>query len=137
MADQNPGVYEDGDNITVYAATAVVSKTFVAITGNRYVPAGNAGPGPALQGPVSVGTAPAGGRIVGVASTDIAAGKVGTVHRSGGRVTYVTTGAAVTAFAEVEVGANGLAVPQASGKAVGYALTGAASGADAEISLYY
>ncbi len=128
MADPNPGVYEPGQNITVYTSAAVTSKTFVAITGNRQS---------GLSNNITVGPATAAGRIAGVAAQDIAINKHGTIHRGGGRVTYVTAGGTIAAGAEVEVGAGGTAVTLSAGKAVGYAVTGATSGNDAEISLYY
>jgi len=127
MADDNPGVYEPGQNITATTSAAVTSRTFVAVTGNRS----------STHGTITVGPATAAGRIAGVAARDTASGRQVTLHRGGGRVTFVTTSAAVTAGQEVEVGTGGTAVPKASGVAVGYALTAAASGADAEISLYY
>ena len=121
------GIYSPGRDITGEATAAIVSKTFVAISGDRSTTSG---------GNIALVTATAAGRICGVACNNAAPGELVVVARGNSRVVKVTANGTIAAFAEVQVGANGQAVTKSTGIAVGYALTGAASGADAEISLY-
>ncbi len=124
MANENPGVYEPGKDLTCHASAAITGKRFVAISGSR------------TGGNITVAHATAAGRAFGVSKYDAASGtKVG-VHRGNSRVTFVTAQANIAAGAEVEVGTNGQAVTKSAGIAVGFAVTAATTGNDAEISLY-
>lgn len=124
--------YKPGQDLPCHAATAVVGKRCVMITGNR-----QSGPGlsaTAEGGNYQVGPATAAGRILGVAAHDAGIGEKVAVLRSG--VVPITAGAGIAAFAEVEVGTAGQVITKSAGIAVGVCLTGAANGADAEIALY-
>jgi hypothetical protein len=128
MANENPGIYAPGQDLSAHCSGAVTGKRFLAITGNRQTADGSNN--------ITVAHATAAGRVCGVSKYDAASGgKVG-VARGNSRVTLVNAGGNIAAFAEVEVGTNGQAVTKSSGVAVGYAVTAATSGDDAEISLY-
>lgn len=128
MANENPGVYEPGQDLTGHCSAAVTGKRFLAITGSRQTADGSNN--------ITVAHATAASRVCGVSDRDAASGgKVG-IKRGNSRVVFVNAGGTIAAFAEVEVGSNGQAVTKSAGVAVGYAVTAATSGNDAEISLY-
>lgn len=118
-----PRVYQPGADITGVATGDIVSRTFVAISGDR-----------GASGNASVVTASSGGRIFGVAANAAATGELVHVARDG--VVRVLAGGDITAGAEVEVGADGKATAKASGVAIGFVITGVSSGGVAEIALY-
>ena len=126
MANECIPLYQPGNHITAAVATAVTGKTFVDISGATL--------NPAIGALISVATATAAGKILGVAAFDAAASAQVSVIGEG--VVPVTAGAAITTGAEVEVGASGKAITLASGKAVGRALTTAANNADVYVRLY-
>lgn len=127
MANENPGVYEPGQDLSAHCSAAVTGRRFLKISGNRQTADGS--------NQITVNHATAAGRACGVSDRDAASGaKVG-VKRGNSRVVFVDVVGTVAAFGEVEVGANGTAVPKSAGVAVGYAITGVAD-AVGEISLY-
>ena len=127
MANECIPLYQPGKHLTAtVAGAAVTGKTFVDISGATLNPATGA--------LISVATATAAGKILGVAAFD--AGLAARLSVIGEGVVPVTAGAAITAGAEVEVGASGKAITLASGKAVGRALTTAANNADVYVRLY-
>ena len=127
MANECIPLYQPGKHLTAtVAGAAVTGKTFVDISGATLNPATGA--------LISVATATAAGKILGVAAFD--AGLAAQLSVIGEGVVPVTAGAAITAGAEVEVGASGKAITLASGKAVGRALTTAVNNADVYVRLY-
>ena len=127
MANECIPLYQPGKHLTaIVAGAAVTGKTFVDISGATLDPATGA--------LISVATATAAGKILGVAAFD--AGLAARLSVIGEGVVPVTAGAAITAGAEVEVGTGGKAITLASGKAVGRALTTAANNADVYVRLY-
>ncbi|WP_137725727.1 DUF2190 family protein [Prescottella subtropica] len=123
MPNLSIDVYGPGLDITGRAAAAITAKRFLRITGNT------------SEGNVTVGHAPTGGRVCGVAKYDTASGDLVGIARGASRVVRVTAAGTVAAFAEVQVGADGKAAPLTDGIPVGYAITAAAPGTDALISL--
>lgn len=127
MANECIPLYQPGKHLTAtVAGAAVTGKTFVDISGATL--------DPATGTLISVATATAAGKILGVAAFD--AGLAARLSVIGEGVVPVTAGAAITAGAEVEVGTGGKAITLASGKAVGRALTTAANNADVYVRLY-
>lgn len=127
MANECIPLYQPGKHLTAtVAGAAVTGKTFVDISGATLDPATGA--------LISVATATAAGKILGVAAFD--AGLAARLSVIGEGVVPVTAGAAITAGVEVEVGTGGKAITLASGKAVGRALTTAANNADVYVRLY-
>lgn len=124
MPDITPFEY-DHETFTAYCGAAVTGGRFVSISGPR-------------TGELyTVGPAPAGDPILGVAARDKAMGQnVMVFRRGGGHTLPVTADGAINAGDQVEVGANGKAKALAAGQAVGYALDDAADGTDARIFLY-
>lgn len=110
MANESKPLFRPGQDVTALTTADVVGSTFVGVSATR----------DATTGLVKVATATSAGKAFGVASADIASGKIGKILRGG--ITFVTAGGAITAGAQVEVGANGKAVALASGVAVGHAL---------------
>jgi hypothetical protein len=125
MANECIPLYTPGATVTAQTTTAVVGKTFVALTG-------------AMAGGLpKVGTATAAGAKFGVAVRDAASGGRVPVIRAKGVILPVTAGAAIAALAEVEIGSNGQVVTKNTGIAVGKALDAASgAGVDVFIELY-
>lgn len=121
---------EHADRVTCTASAAVTGKRFVSISGDR-----NA------NGTYTVAPSAAGGKAIGVAAYDAAAGvKVTVVTRDSGDIVPITAGGAITAGASIVSDGTGQAVVAAGAAgavvhALGIAMTGAALGADAQIKL--
>lgn len=122
-ANQMRDIYNPGTDITVIATTAVVGKTFAAISGPR------------SQNMLSVTTATAGAPTIGVFKYDAAADNMVGIARGSSRIVTVTADGPITAGSPVEVGADGKATTAGTGTIVGYAVDSAENGDDAMISL--
>jgi hypothetical protein len=127
--------FDAGEDISAEAEAAVTGKRFVDISDPQDGPANMGLDTTASGGLIQVSHAAAGGKVLGVASYDAAAGGRLYVIR-GKKVLPVKAGANITAGNAVEVGTNGQAIPLASGIAVGIAVDSASSGADCPIALY-
>jgi hypothetical protein len=119
--------FEDGEEITCTATTAVIGKRFVAISGD-------------LQADGTVSVAPAGdnARAFGVAMWDAAVGKRVTVKtiESGHVMPVTVTGAAVAAGVALASAAAGLGRAAVAGeRAMGVVVTGVAANGDAMVKL--
>lgn len=118
-----PFVYQPGENITASATAPVTQRQFVAVSADRASASGN----------VSVAPAAAGGRPLGTAAWDAAAGQLVRVARGG--VLKVIAGGAITAGDPIAVGANGTAVTATGGAlVVGQAIASCLSGGVAQVA---
>lgn len=122
--------FEDGDELTCTATTAVLAKRFVKISGD-------------LQddGTFSVAPAGVGDKVLGVAMWDAAVGQRVTVHTiDSHHMVPITASGALAANDSVAAGAAGVAVKVApaagaTGAAVGIVMTSAADGTDAMVAM--
>lgn len=122
-ANQMRDIFNPGTDLTVVATSAVVGKTFAAISGPR------------SQNMLSVTTAKPGAPTVGVFKYDADADDMVGIARGSSRIVTVTADGAITAGSPVEVGTGGKAKTADAGTVVGYAVDTAADGDDALISL--
>ena len=122
-ANQMSDIFNPGNDITVVATTAVVGKTFAAISGPR------------SQNMLSVTTAKPGAPTVGVFKYDADADDMVGIARGASRIVTVTADGPITAGSPVEVGTGGKAKTADAGTVVGYAVDTAENGGDAMISL--
>ena len=122
-ANQMRDIFNPGTDITVVATTAVVGKTFAAISGPR------------SQNMLSVTTAKPGAPTVGVFKYDADADDMVGIARGASRIVTVTADGPITAGSPVEVGTGGKAKTADAGTVVGYAVDTAENGGDAMISL--
>lgn len=118
----SPYVYAPGHDIPGIATAPVTGRQFVAVSGDRNGSTGN----------VSVAPAAAGGRALGVAAWDAAAGQLVRVCRGG--VVKVLAGGAITAGDPIQVGAGGTAVTATTGIVVGQAIASALNGGIAQVA---
>ena len=125
MANECIPVYEPGTQLSVTAGGAITGKTFVDISAALSATNGTL---------MTVVTATAAGKVMGVAAYDIASGARGRVIGEG--IVPVTAGGNIAVGAEVEVGSNGKAVTISSGRAVARALTAGSADADVIVKLY-
>ena len=123
FTNQMRDIFNPGTDITCIATTAVVGKTFAAISGPR------------SQNMLSVTTAKPGAPAAGVFKYDAAADDMVGIARGSSRIVTVTADGAITAGSPVEVGTDGKAKTADAGTVVGYAVDSAADGDDAMISL--
>ena len=100
-ANECIALYDDGEDITVHAGSAITGKRFVKVSAAKQ--------SDALGGNIVAAPAGAGEHPIGVAGYDIASGSKGPVLR-GHKIVPITCGAAVTAGAAVMSDANGKAV---------------------------
>ena len=122
-ANQMRDIFNPGSDLTVIATTAVVGKTFAALSGPR------------SNNMLSVTTAEAGAPTIGVIKYDAAADEMVGIARGSSRIVTVTADGPITAGSPVEVGAGGKAKTADTGSIVGWAVDTAADGDDALISL--
>ena len=122
-ANQMRDIFNPGSDLTVIATTAVVGKTFAAISGPR------------SNNMLSVTTAEAGAPTIGVIKYDAAADEMVGIARGSSRIVTVTADGPIAAGSPVEVGAGGKAKTADTGSIVGWAVDTAADGDDALISL--
>ena len=122
-ANQMRDIFNPGTDLTVVATTAVVGKTFAAISGPR------------SQNMLSVTTAKPGAPAAGVFKYDADADDMVGIARGSSRIVTVTADGPITAGSPVEVGAGGKAKTADTGSIVGWAVDTAADGDDALISL--
>ena len=122
-ANQMRDIFNPGSDLTVIATTAVVGKTFAAISGPR------------SNNMLSVTTAEAGAPTIGVIKYDAAADEMVGIARGSSRIVTVTADGPITAGSPVEVGAGGTAKTADTGSSGGWAVDTAADGDDALISL--
>ena len=122
-ANQMRDIFNPGTDIPVVATTAVVGKTFAAISGPR------------SQNMLSVTTAKPGAPTVGVFKYDADADDMVGIARGASRIVTVTADGPITAGSPVEVGTGGKAKTADAGTVVGYAVDTAENGGDAMISL--
>lgn len=133
--------YEEGDELTGHCTADVVGRTFLKISAARQAggPSSTSGASSVsdsvVGGNVSVATAGAGDKVLGVAMYDQTSGNLVPVMRSP-KIMPVVTAASLTAGQEVQSDAAGKAIVLASGKAAGYVLDDCPSGGIAQVVLY-
>lgn len=126
MAEQLIPFKEDGERVTCTPTTAVTSKQFVKISGDK-----NA------DGTYSIAPCGAGEKAFGVATWDAGIGvKVTVITITSGHIVPVKASGVIAAGASVKSGALGVAVSAtAADKSYGLCLSGAVDAADAIIQL--
>jgi len=131
MAAEAVRFHKPGEDLSCRDAVGGLAARAVAIVGNR---TGGPALSTDLQNVYNVGAPAAGGRILGVRSTDVAAGGLVNVMCDG--VVPIEAAANIAAFAEVEVNALGQIITRAAGIPIGFVMSAVANGARGEVKLY-